>query len=248
MVVSLQQLSSDSVRLLARHNMLRGLVQREVIAKAITNASISEEELQSARSHFRQQHRLTEQPALSKFLAEHGLSSSDFDWQALLPLRLKKHCLEHYSLKAEARFLRRKSQLDRVTYSLLRVKDGFLARELYLRIASAEANFADLAAQYAEGPERSTNGIIGPVSLTQPHPAVAEKLRTCSAKILLEPFKVEDWWLILRPESFLAASFDEEMRVRMASEIFSEWVEEETSQEVAKLVGSVGAFASSQPA
>ena len=44
---------------------------------------------------------------------------------------------------------------------LKRTQNQDLARELYLRVEAKEANFADLAAKYSEGPEQSTNGIVG---------------------------------------------------------------------------------------
>ncbi len=72
-------------------------------------------------------------------------------------------CESNFAAKAEARFLERKNELDQVVYSLLRLENSFLARELYLQIESGESNFADLAKRYAEGPERNTNGIVGPV-------------------------------------------------------------------------------------
>jgi parvulin-like peptidyl-prolyl isomerase len=147
-----------------------------------------------------------------------------------LPIRIQAHCRENFLHKAEARFLSRKNHLDRVVYSLLRVKDGLLARELYLRIAAEEANFADLAATYAEGPEKATKGIIGPVPLTQAHPALAERLRTTSPGLLMEPFMIEQWWLVVRLERYTPASFDEAMAMQMASELFEERVKEETAR------------------
>ena len=86
--------------------------------------------------------------------------------------------------------MERKKDLDQVVYSLLRLQNSFLARELYLQIESGESNFADLAKRYAEGPERNTNGIVGPVSLTQAHPTLVEKLQVAQPGVLLEPFRI----------------------------------------------------------
>ena len=82
---------------------------------------------------------------------------------------------EQFAPKAEARFLERKNELDQVVYSLLRLKSRFLAQELYLQIESGESNFADLAKRYAEGPERNTNGIVGPVALNPGPPRPGRK-------------------------------------------------------------------------
>lgn len=120
-------------------------------------------------------------------MKKQGWSEEDLDWQIALPLRIQAHCRNHYRYKAEAHFLTRKNQLDRVVYSLLRCKDLFLAQELYLRIDAGEANFGDLASQFAEGPERNTKGIIGPVPMTQAHPTIAEIKVTLRYQVLRSP-------------------------------------------------------------
>lgn len=222
-------LPADVLKELRRHNLLRTLVQRRVIAEAVAGVELSDELRGQAMQQFCQQNGVKDQEGLDLFLSEQGISADDLRWQVELPLRIKSHCNEHFRHKAEARFLERKNQLDRVVYSLLRVQDGFLARELYLRIAAHEANFADLAAHYAEGPEKGTKGIVGPVPLTQAHPALAEKLRTSSPGELLEPFRISDWWLVVRLESYTPASFDDVMAAQMASELFEQWVNEETA-------------------
>ena len=143
------------------------------------------------------------------------------------PIRLQRHCQRLYGGKAEARFLERKTQLDRVVYSLVRVADEGLARELYLQLLDGEANFADLAATYSEGPERSTRGIVGPVPLTQAHPQLVQRLRTAPQGEVQEPFRIEQWWLVFRLESLTAASFDESMTRQMSQELFEQWLESE---------------------
>lgn len=222
-------LSEAALQELRRHNLLRTLVQRRVIAEAVELVELDNTLTNQAMQRFCQQNGITDQDELEAFLSDQGITADDLRWQVELPLRVQQHCHDHFRHKAEARFLERKNQLDRVVYSLLRVEDGFLARELYLRIAADEANFADLAASYAEGPEKGTKGIVGPVPLTQAHPALAERLRTSAPGELLEPFKVSDWWLVVRLESYTPASFDEAMAEQMASELFNQWVQEETA-------------------
>ena len=86
----------------------------------------------------------------------------------------KKNLFEQ---QAEEHFERRKPALDRVVYSLLRVKEAGLARELWFRIKEGEATFADLAPTYASGNEIYTAGIVGPVALGAMHPALAGALK-----------------------------------------------------------------------
>lgn len=226
------------LRELRRHNLLRSLVQRRVIAAAVSGLALSDDACNQAMQQFCQQNGIEDQEALGACLELQGISLEDLRWQVELPMRVNQHCRKEYLHKAEARFLERKNQLDRVVYSLLRVRDQFLARELFLRIDDQEANFADLAAEYAEGPERHTKGIVGPVPLTQAHPDLAERLRTTSPGVLLEPFKISEWWLIVRLESYTPAVFDDEMSAQMCSELFDQWVQEQVSQDLRSLIES----------
>ena len=231
-------MSDDLLAELRRHNLLQALVQRRVVAEAVANEPVEPEACQRARELFYRQNHLENEEAVQAFLAAKGLGADDLTWQIELPLRIRAHCDEHYRHKAEAHFLSRKNQLDQVAYSLLRVKDGFLARELYLRLDAREATFADLAAEFSEGPEKQTNGMVGPVPLTQAHPALAERLRTTSPGVLMHPFQIAEWWLVARLETYTPASFDEATAGRMAGELFDQWVREETNRRIGTLSAS----------
>lgn len=216
-----------------RHNLLKPLLRSQIIAEAVCSEQLSSEDLKAARLQFLRGKGIKDEAALADFLTKEGWSTEDFNWQFALPLRVKQHCLNKFRHKAEAHFLTRKNQLDQVVYSLLRTKDAYLAQELYLRINEGEANFGDLASEFSEGSERSTKGIVGPVPMTQAHPIVAEKLRTIKPGLLLEPLNVNEWWLVLRLESYTPASFNENMAERLSTELFGEWVNEEIARKLA---------------
>ena len=232
---NLAERSENLLQELRRHNLLQTLVQRQVVADAVSAQELDIKTCQQAREQFCLQNGLPDETSIQTFLNTRNLSPEDLSWQIELPLRIRAHCKEHYQHKAEAHFLRRKNQLDQVVYSLLRIKDPHLALELYLRIDAGEANFADLAAEFSEGAEKQTNGIVGPVPLTQAHPALAERLRTSPAGQLMQPFQIADWWLVVRLETYSPASFDDGTAERMARELFDEWVREETSHRIQSL-------------
>ena len=228
-------LSPETKALLSRHNLLKPWVRAEITAAAAQSIALPEQECVELWRTYLQKKNIEDDVALAKHLQEIGLTADDLHWQLELPKRVRQYSQKHFQHKAEARFLMRKEQLDRVVYSLLRVKDAFLARELYLRIAGGEANFADLAAQYSQGPEAKTKGIIGPMPMRQAHIALSERLRTTQPGELLEPFKIEEWWLVARLERYEAARFDEGTAKQMTSELFEEWIEEETVCKMARL-------------
>ena len=232
---SFHDLTPETKALLSRHNLLKAWVRAEVTATAVQSVALPPEQCAELWSAYLQKQNIQDDVALDQHLQAIGLSAEDLHWQLELPLRVRHYSQEHFQHKAEARFLARKEQLDQVVYSLLRVKDGFLARELYLRIAGGEANFADLAAQYSQGPEAKTKGIVGPVPMRQAHPALSERLRTSQPGQLLEPFNIEQWWLVARLERYEAARFDAATAEQMTTELFQEWIQEEMLCKLARL-------------
>jgi parvulin-like peptidyl-prolyl isomerase len=229
---SAEEIPSQIWSQLARHQLLVPLLRQRVIAEAIGQIPLVQEEQQQAQSTWLQQQGIQSPDQLQSHLAARGMTEADALWQAELPLRIRHHCQTQFLHRAEQRFLGRKQQLDTVIYSLLRVSSAALANELYLRIAEGEADFAELAASYAEGPEQATRGVVGPVPLLQAHPILANVLRTCQPGELRPPLAIEPWWLVVRLESLHPASFDEAMQNRMTHELFEEWVEAEVKERI----------------
>jgi len=220
---------------LASFGLLESYVRASLLAEQASVVPLTPEQVAQARQLFCQQHQLRDEQALAAMASARLLSPAALEAQMRQPLQLQLLCQRDFAPKAEARFLQRKGQLDRVVYSLLRLQDPGLARELYLRIDDGEANFADLAATYAEGPEKATRGIVGPVPLTQAHPALADRLRTAPPGVVLEPFRIESWWLVVRLESLTPATFDAATAARMAQELFEQWIGEEVERRLSEL-------------
>jgi parvulin-like peptidyl-prolyl isomerase len=242
------ELGPQALALLAQHGLLRPLLRQVQLHSALAQEALSEEERQQALAAFAQEHRIGSAEELEQFRQAQMLSSEALTALIERPVRLKRHCERLFSPKAEARFLERKTQLDRVVYSLIRLSDEGLARELYLRLDEGEGDFADLAAEYSEGPERSTRGVVGPAPLTQAHPLLVERLRTAPAGVVQEPFRIERWWLVFRLESLTPATFDEAMAEQMSQELFDDWLEAEVASQLNTFRPLVIASEPEQPA
>ena len=233
--VGIGGLALPALQALAECNLLRPFLRQSLVAQALAGETLDEEDRRKALGRFAQEHQLSDMAAVERFRVLQILSQEALAYQVELPLRLQRHCERLYRPKAEARFLERKQQLDQVVYSLLRLKDAGLARELYLQLQEGEATFSDLAAAYAEGPEQTTRGIVGPVALTQAHPKLVERLRSAPTGVIQEPFQIEQWWLLLRLESFTPATFDESMALQMSQELFEQWLEQAVETQLAHL-------------
>ena len=64
---------------------------------------------------------------------------------------------------------------------------------------------------------------------------LVEKLRVAQPGVLLEPFRISDWWLVVRLERYSPATFSDEVSDQMCREMFEAWVEEETSKNLSLL-------------
>jgi hypothetical protein len=168
--------------------------------------------------------------AMEAYFQRKGWSHDDLAYFATKGARLQRFKRAVFREEVEIRFLERKLDLDQVEYSLIRVEDESLAFELHQRLLEGEASFAELAPAYSTGPERESGGRVGPLSLTQAHPVVAEKLRISQPGQLWPPFFLVNIWLILRLEKRHNTGLDDSLREELLSELFHLWLEARVSQ------------------
>ncbi|MBE9172053.1 peptidylprolyl isomerase [Cyanobium sp. LEGE 06143] len=228
-------MSSPDLPTLARYGLLRPFLRQQLLEELLAPIQLNEEEQEAALAQFRQDNGIDDDSQLLELKQALLLTHSDLDYQAHFPVKVWKYSVEHFSSKAESRFLANKADLDQVVYSLLRTANPNLARELFLQISEGESSFDQLAASHAEGPERATRGIVGPVPLAQAHPELMQRLRTARPGVVLEPFPIGEWWLLVRLESLEPASFDDEVADAMIQELLDEWLEEEVDVRLARL-------------
>ena len=164
--------------------------------------------------------------ALEAFLAARGWNQNDLLQVASKGERLQRFKQQVFREEVEIHFLQHKLDYDQVEYSLIRVRDEHLAFELHQRLLEEEATFAELAPLYSEGPERHSEGRLGPYPLSQAHEVVAEKLRISQPGQLWPPFFLVNIWLILRLERWDGARLSAEKREEVLGELFDQWLEQ----------------------
>lgn len=227
------ELDAQQRKMLAKHELLIPLLSKQIVAEAVGSTQLTPEQSDQAMVGWCKRRGVAnEQVMLERYCKAHGIEQEDLLWQAELPVRIVLYGQEHFSHRAEQRFLQRKTQLDQVIYSLIRVQDPGLAQELYLQISDGENTFADLASEHSQGPEKSTRGIVGPTPLTQAHPKISELLRTGHDGQLFAPLRIDPWSLIVRRESLQPAVFNDRMKTMMTQELFDLWVNEELQRKL----------------
>ena len=216
--------------LLKRYQLMPQFLRGLAIDTAIADISLSEEESLRAIEDLAVQNKLTSPEAREAWLKSQGLTQTEMQEMATRPLRIEKFKQATWGSKVEAYFMERKIFLDQVIYSLIRTQDQGLAYELYFRIQEGEAKFADLAKQYSKGVESRTGGLLGPVSVSQPHPRIGKLLSISQPGQLWPPQVLADWFVIIRLEKFMPAQLDDAMRRRLIDELFETWLKEEVQK------------------
>ena len=222
----------DLFPLLIKHQMLIPLAREVILDQALVNIECTPEETQGARQKFFNQMRIGSDEQLQLWLEQNYLTKDQLETRIVRGLKLEKFKRETWGNKLESYYLKRKRQLDKVVYSLIRTKDYGIAQALYFRIESGEQSFAEVAKKFSEGAEAQTGGLIGPVELHVPHPQISQMLMRSEPGKLLAPVKVEDWVVILRLEKYLSAKLDQAMSQRLLNELFNKWLNEQLQEKV----------------
>jgi parvulin-like peptidyl-prolyl isomerase len=230
-----RQIAADELLpLLSGYGMLPNLVQELVVDQAIAQweatlkePAITQEEAQAARQQFLAQNRIDSEEAYQAWLTRNAMTPQQFERLTLRGVRIEKFKAATWGPKLESYFLSRKASLDKVIYSLIRTKDVGIAQELYFRIQDGEQTFAELAREYSQGQESQTDGLIGPVELSVPHPTLAKMLSVSQPAQLWPPTRISDWMVIIRLERYIPAQMDDNMRQRLLNELFNTWLNEQ---------------------
>jgi parvulin-like peptidyl-prolyl isomerase len=222
--------AEEVLPLLAGYRMLPQFIQEILIDQAIAPIACSPEETDEAREQFYAQAQITDERAREAWLGRYGMTEPQLQELATRSVRIEKFKQETWGPKLESYFLSRKDQLDKVIYSLIRTKDVGIAQELYFRILEGEQSLGELARIYSQGPEAQTDGLIGPVELSVPHPTLAQLLTLSQPGQLCPPTRVGEWLVLVRLEKFIPAQLDEAMRRRLLDECFNTWLNNQLDQ------------------
>jgi parvulin-like peptidyl-prolyl isomerase len=202
----------------------RQLQMMRAAAEASASCQLGDEEIEAEWSVFCRSHQV--EPATGKPVptAFSGCKPGELKQALVRDLRIARWKKDTFGPHAKSHFATRKAALDRVVYSLIRVSDAGLARELWFRLRENEATFAELAARYTSGHEVHTSGVLGPAAFGSMHPALAAHLRTGEEGKLLKPVAIGETAVVARVEKFLPAHYDEAMEARMTEELCSLWL------------------------
>jgi parvulin-like peptidyl-prolyl isomerase len=222
--------SEEILTLINKYRLVPQLAKEIIIDRVIKDYDITETEHQDARHRFCQQQQLNNEQDLDLWLQQQQLGRDDLKDLIDRELKLRKFKTAKWETQVESYFCHRKSQIDRVVFSMIRVKEIDVAEEIYFRLVSEESSFVELAPHYSEGIEAKTKGISGPVELGKLDPILANALITLQPLEVLPPLQIGEWWVVLQLETIIPAQLDEEMRQYLTEELFNQWIYEEVQK------------------
>jgi parvulin-like peptidyl-prolyl isomerase len=228
-----RSLTADEVlSLITKHRLVPQLVREMLITEAIQQQPISEAEHLIACKNFYQQQQLQNEQDLEQWLQRQRLTRADLTDLINRELQLHKFKTAQWANQIESYFCQRKSQIDQVVFSMVRVKDLDIAEEIYFRLIAKESSFVELAPLYSAGMEANTKGINGPVELGKVDPALAHILVSAPVAEVLAPIKIGDWWVVMQLEKIISAQLDDQMRQQLTEELFNQWVAVEVQKKL----------------
>lgn len=230
--------SDELIPLLSKTNLLSRVIEEVIVDDAISDIELSPDEIQAAEADFCQRNNISN-PDEANAWAKRQYGTSDLiRTTAIREKKLAKFKEQTFAKEVDSYFLQRKSRLDRVLYSLIRTTQVGLAQELYFRIHDDGQSFADLAKEYSEGQEAKTGGLIGPVELSVPHPALAGLLSVSKPGQVWPPKRIGEWYVVVRLEKFFPAQMDEPTKARLLDEMFQTWMREQVQNSPISVPGA----------
>jgi parvulin-like peptidyl-prolyl isomerase len=232
--------SEQIVSALVQYQILEPLVGQVILDDVLQEVPLSEQELFYALAGSRN----TPMPEdLESFLRDwcqqQGVTPDYFRRVVLRKLRLEKFKQLGFATQVESEFLRIKSTLDLVEYSLIQLADLSLARELYFQLRDDGADFTQFAQRYSIGKECQTGGRVGPVPIASLPIEVAKLFQCEPAGTICGPVAIEDRFWVVRLERLAIAQLTEATYSHLLNQLYSQWLQ----SQVKTLIATPGAIA-----
>ena len=222
----------EIITLLDKYQLLPQLIQQLIIDSAIAPFTCTQEEENIFYQQFLQQNQLRSETEVQAWLQNRGMNAEQLKNLVIRNLKIEKFKRSTWQEQLEPYFLQRKQQLEQVKYQMLRTTDSNLVEELYSRLKEGKDSFSELARKYSQGQEAQSGGKVGPVLLSNIHPSLAQALKNSKPGEILSPISIEEWFIIVRLESFIPVELDEPMRQKLLNELFANWLQQQVRQNV----------------
>ncbi|WP_066424337.1 peptidylprolyl isomerase [Anabaena sp. 4-3] len=211
--------------------ILQAIASQKVIAQAAEEAGITvtPEEIQQAGDNFRLTKKLVKAQDTLTWLEKHHLSEHDFEASICNQILAKKLANHLFASQVEKFFYQH--QLDYVTAVTYQVifDDRDVALEIFYAIEEGEITFPDIARMYIKEPEqRSMYGYQGVQHRKDFRPEIAAIVFAATPPQIIKPITTPKGVYLIWVEEINQATLNEDLREKIITELFSEWLKQKT--------------------
>ena len=217
----------DFLNNLSKYGLLKEYLKSKILENKIKNIKLNKQEILISKENYMKFFSLNDEKSLENHRIINFMSMENLFYKITLFSKVQKYCDINYSEYINKNFYNQKEKIDLVKYSLIRVKEYGLIKEIYHRIKDDKDDFNQIAKNYSIGIEKQNSGLIGPISLDKVHPMVKDKLKKCYLKNLHKPFKVNDDWILIKLEEYLESKLDQNYIKKLKSELLDKDIEKE---------------------
>ena len=193
--------------------------------KSQVDGNLSSEVIEQAVINFRFEQQLVAPEKFQDWLVSNGIDYTTFHQQIAWRLKLQHIKTQVSQPILQEYFIAHKLFLDMVVLSCITVAEKELASELRSQIEEG-ARFEQLAQDYSLTKERWVNGRMGPLSRGQMPDGLRAEIDAAQPGDLVGPLDIDGSWYLFQVEEFLPAALEGELKERLQTEIFEQWLTE----------------------
>ena len=153
------------------------------------------------------------------------LSENKLIEYASLEALMLQWATDQWGHRLESLYLERKANLDKISCSLMRMKEPLLAAEIYHRLNSDNIPFEQLSWQFGEGPERKHAGYFPLMHAIQFPEGFLPLIKKLKVGEILKPHRIGKWNVIIQLHELIQAQFDFETKCFILKGEVQAWTE-----------------------
>jgi len=212
---------------------IASIAARQIIASAATEAGIKVglEELQQTADNLRLVNKLLHADDTWAWLQKHHLSLDEFEAIAYTNAISAKLAQHLFADKVEPFFI--EHQLDFAGAAIYEIvlDDRDLALELFYALQEGEISFHEVARQYIQDRDlRRAGGYRGIVRRPELRPEISAAVFAAIPPQILKPIVTPKGAHLILVEEIVQPQLDEQLRLKILSDLFSEWIDRQIEQ------------------
>ncbi len=185
---------------------------------------------------FRLKQKLTTSELFQLWLVSQNLKYADFRRSIAFRLQVEALKTKVAAPKVQDYFLQRKALLDRIVLSRIVVESAEMAQDLKEKVEQYDADFTQLAKQYACVDDSVVGGVVGAVMRGQIPKPIYEATENAQQGQIVGPIEIEGRYCLLKIEQLLPAKLEGEIKQELENHIFDQWLKEKMKEVKMQLI------------